>query len=54
MTSEQTYTLMEARRKLARLECAAHGHDWTVIEKMSGPTHIRCERCGESRKVEQP
>jgi hypothetical protein len=52
VTTEPTYTLAEAKRELARRECVEHGHRWDVLEALGvGPTHIVCDRCGESRKV---
>lgn len=52
MTDEPTYTLDEARRVLARRECGAHGHDWTVLQKMTGvPYLVCCGRCGDTYPV---
>lgn len=44
---EDLYTLNEARREIARQECATHGHNLTVIATPTGPTGLICDRhCG--------
>lgn len=50
--SEQTYTLAEARRELARQECQRHGHSWDVVSTLGdGPVSIVCGTCGWSGSV---
>jgi len=50
--SDPTYTLAEAQRELARLECVNHGHSWTIHENMTnGPLRISCDQCGWSGGV---
>lgn len=54
MSTEQRYTLAEARQELSRRECVTHGHDTDVI--CSGlsnePIRIVCSRCGDSWAVQ--
>lgn len=52
MDDEPRYTLPEARREIARRECAFHGHDWRVVIAGTGqPVAITCERCGQAHEV---
>lgn len=49
MSDEPKYTLEEARQVMARRECAMHGHDFDVLQKMGGePYMVLCSRCGRS------
>lgn len=53
MSDRQRYTLDEARRELARRECAMHGHDVeTILIVQTGqPRLLLCARCGQSWDV---
>ena len=45
--SEERLTEAEWRRRMDARECLAHGHDWEVIETLSGPVSLFCRRdCG--------
>jgi len=53
MGEEPKYTLAEAQIELQRRECIRWGHLWTVYLTLGdGPVSIACDRCGESRRVE--
>ena len=54
MSEEARYTLIEARRILARQECAHDGHDWDIVTAYGAslPTGLVCARCGFVCKVE--
>jgi hypothetical protein len=44
--SEPRYTLAEAKRRLAEIECAEHGHDLGEIRRADGTTvSVYCGRC---------
>ena len=48
------YTLDEARRELARRECAADGHAWDVVTGSGArPILLFCDRCHRSWSVGQ-
>lgn len=51
---EPTYTLDEAKRELARRECALQGHDFDVVVDLNEPARFYCSRCGTSWAVQQP
>lgn len=52
MTSDDRYTLDEARKELERQECLSNGHDWNIIEEGTGePIILTCSRCGTKRAV---
>jgi hypothetical protein len=52
MSDEKTYTLLEAKRELVRMECGRHGHDWDILSTMAGPYALICGRgCGERYRV---
>lgn len=41
-------TEAEWQRHTAQRECAAHGHDWFIINTVTGPVRLKCERgCGD-------
>lgn len=43
---EPRYTLAEAKRRIAEMECAEHGHDLDEIRRADGTTvSVFCERC---------
>lgn len=45
-SGEPRYTLAEAKRRLAEIECAEHGHDLREIRRVDGTTvSVFCERC---------
>jgi len=55
MSEPRRYSLDEARRELARRECAMLGHDWAIVERLGGwPGSVICERCAESHHVVPP
>lgn len=43
--SEPRYTLAEARRRLAEMECTEHGHDLVQIRQGGEVVRVVCERC---------
>jgi hypothetical protein len=51
--AEKTFTLEEARKELARLECFRHGHDWNIVTWLGQetPSAITCNRCGRTHGV---
>lgn len=55
MSDEPTYTLSEARAKIARDECDAHGHDLSVTQVRGFgtcfPVSVLCDRCHEHWSV---
>ena len=54
MTTEQRYTLTEARQELNRRHCATHGHDINVLSAGLNPEPFQlvCDCCGKSWKVQ--
>lgn len=49
------FTLEEARREIAAATCRLRDHDWVIVQQAGvGPTHLICERCGDTRNVEPP
>lgn len=52
-SDDQTYTLAEAERILAKRECLNHGHDFEIMidNLTSDPTTIICTRCGRNWTV---
>lgn len=50
-TQEPTYTLDEARWRLAEQECSMHGHSWDVVSMGGIPRSIVCDRCRRTYAV---
>lgn len=54
MSDQPVYTFDEWRVLMARRECATHGHDFDVLQKMGGePYMVLCGRCGQKWSVQQ-
>lgn len=48
MAENERITEAEWERRHARRECGAYGHDWSIIQTLSGPVRLTCARpCGD-------
>lgn len=55
VTEGRVPSLPEARRLVARSECAAHGHSWDVLSTLDGiPRRIMCGSCAATYPVSPP
>ena len=44
-SGEKLFTLEEAKKEIARIECKYYGHDYDIVCSYSAPQHLFCNRC---------